>query len=174
MVAPLGWITVLNNGFVFKIGGKMWTPPCGCSEINYAAKILDKWRYEGKRDTASLLRHDSFSYCSTLTNSAFIYKPSQPFLHSSRPLPFIVLVLFFVISFLCPYSSSIFVLFMICPGLTFILLTFPFQFRPFISSFPFHLPSQFFLLPLTVTLVLLTKEGEEKGAWTPSEESTCK
>lgn len=63
----------------------MWTPPCGCSEINYYAKIIDKWRYEWKHDTASLLRHDSFSHCPTLTNSAFIYKPSQPFLHSSCP-----------------------------------------------------------------------------------------
>lgn len=91
----------------------MWTPPCGCSEINYNAKIIDKWAYEWKYDPASLvkaLRHDSFSYCPTLTNSAFIYKP---FLHSSRPAslhcpcPIFCLLLSLPLFFyLCPFHDS--------------------------------------------------------------------
>lgn len=154
----------------------MWTPPCGCSEINDYAKIVDKWRYEWKRDTASLVKALRQVFPTVQLSPILPLSTNLHNLFSILPLhlPFIVLSYYFVISFLCLYSSSIFVLFMICPGLTFIPLTFPFQFPPFISSFPFHLPSQFFLLPLTVALVLLTKEGEERGAWTPSEESTCK
>lgn len=60
----------------------MWTPPCGCPEINDYAKIVDKWRYEWKHDTGSLVKAHPEHGRHLLSNSAFI---SKPFFPSSCP-----------------------------------------------------------------------------------------